>query len=324
MTETSSYHGQPVIKEPIWTWEIPMYFFTGGLAGASAGLGYLSGLRGNDVLARRAWTGALAGVALSPLFLISDLGRPMRFMNMFRMFKVTSPMSVGSWILGATGATTTLAAANAWTGILPRSARIARPASALLGLPLSTYTAALIANTAVPVWHESLWLLPFVYGSGAALSAGAVAAATTPPEHAAPARRLAIASALIEVGAKEAMHHQLGEHGEPYKQGAAGRFSHISRFCNLAGAALMARRGADSRTAAVAAGALMCMGALSARWSTYKAGFQSAADPKYVVGPQRNAIERGERRGASRGSAKVGEIKPAVGSPATASVELPA
>jgi polysulfide reductase-like protein len=322
VSETSSYHGQPVIKEPIWTWEIPMYFFTGGLAGASAGLGYLSGLRGNDVLARRAWAGAFAGVAVSPLFLISDLGRPMRFMNMFRMFKVTSPMSVGSWILGVTGATTTVAAANAWTGVFPRTARIARPASALLGLPLSTYTAALLANTAVPVWHESYRLLPFVYGSGAAQTAAAVAVATTPPEHAAPARRLAVAGALIEVGVKEVMHHQLGEHGEPYKKGAGSLFGHISRACNLIGAALLYRRGAHSRAASAAAGALLCAGALSARWSTFKAGFQSASDPKYVVGPQRRMIERGERKGASRSSARVGEVKAAEGSPATAPVEL--
>jgi Polysulphide reductase, NrfD len=320
--ETTSYHGQPVIKEPIWTWEIPMYFFTGGLGGASAGLAYLAGARGNDVLARRAWAASFAGVAVSPLFLISDLGRPMRFMNMFRMFKVTSPMSVGSWILGLTGATTTLAATNAWTGLFPRTARIARPASALLGLPLSTYTAALIANTAVPVWHESYRLLPFVYASGAAQSAAAAAVLSTPPEHAAPARRLAIAGALIEVGAKELMHHQLGDLGEPYKQGAGALFGHVSRACNLTGAALLAWRGAHSRAAAVAGGALLCAGALSARWSTFKAGFQSASDPKYVVGPQRAMVERGERRGASRHSPNVREVQPAKGSPATAPVEL--
>ena len=95
----ASYYGRPVIKEPVWTPEIPVYFFTGGLAGASAGLGVLAELRGNEVLARRAWAVALAGVAVSPVLLISDLGVPTRFLNMLRMFKVTSPMSVGSWIL---------------------------------------------------------------------------------------------------------------------------------------------------------------------------------------------------------------------------------
>lgn len=324
MSETTSYHGQAVIKEPIWTWEIPSYFFTGGLAGASAGLACLSELRGNEVLARRAWTSAFAGVAVSPLFLISDLGRPMRFMNMFRMFKVTSPMSVGSWILGASGATTSLAALNARTGLFPRSSRIARPVAALLGLPLSTYTAALIANTAVPVWHESYRLLPFVYGSGAAQTAAAAAVMTTPPEYAAPARRLAIAGALIEVGVKEVMHHRLGEHGEAYKTGAGALFGHVSRVCNVTGAALLYRWGARSRAAAMGAGALLCAGALSARWSTYKAGFQSAADPKYVVGPQRRMIEQGDRRGASRRASRVRELEREKGSPATAPIPLSA
>jgi Polysulphide reductase, NrfD len=324
MSESDSYHGQPVLKEPIWTWEIPTYFFTGGLGGASAGLAYLSGLRGNDVLARRAWAGAMAGIGVSPLFLISDLGRPMRFLNMFRMFKITSPMSVGSWILGASGAATTVAAANAWTGWLPRSSRIARPAAALLGLPVSTYTAALIANTAVPVWHEAYRMLPFVYGSGAAQSAAAAAVLSTPPAHAAPARRLAIAGALTEIAVKEIMHQRLGEHGEPYKRGAGALFGHISRACNLTGAALLYRQGSRSRAAAMAGAALLCAGAFSARWSTYKAGFQSAADPKYVVGPQRRMIERQERRGAARLTPTVDEIQPGKGSPATAEVNLSA
>ena len=324
MSETTSYHGQPVIKEPIWTWEIPMYFFTGGVAGASAGLACLSGMRGNEELARRAWAASLAGVSASPLFLISDLGRPMRFMNMFRMFKVTSPMSVGSWILGASGASTTLAAVNAWTGWFPGSARIARPAAALLGLPLSTYTAALIANTAVPVWHESRRILPFVFGSGAALSAGAAAVIATPPEHAAPARRLALASAALELGLNEAMRHQLGEHGEPYKQGAASKLRMLSGAAIVSGAALLASRGAKSRAAAATAGGLMGAGALSARWTVFKAGFQSAADPKYVVGPQRRMIEEGERKGASRRVSQVGVLEREKGSPATAPIPLSA
>jgi formate-dependent nitrite reductase membrane component NrfD len=319
-----SYHGQPVIKEPIWTWEIPCYFFTGGLAGASAGLAYLAGIRGNDELERRAWAAATAGIAISPAFLTSDLGKPLRFLNMLRMFKVTSPMSVGSWILVGSGATTTMAAANAWTGLFPRSARLARPAAALLGLPLSTYTAALIANTAVPVWHEARRMLPFVFGSGAALSAGAAAVMSTAPEHAAPARRLAVACAALELGLNVVMKKQLGEHGEPYKRGTPSKFSHLSQALILGGVGALLGRGASSRAAAAAGGGLMCAGALSARWTVFKAGFQSAADPKYVVGPQRAMIDRGERAGASRRTSKVQEVKPERGSPATAPVELSA
>jgi hypothetical protein len=141
----------------------------------------------------------------------------------------------------------------------------------------------------------------------------------TPPAYAAPARRLAVGAALAEGIANELMHHRLGEYGEPYKTGAGSVFSHISRACTVSGAALMLRRGASSRPAAVAAGALLCAGALSARWSIYKAGFQSASDPKYVVGPQRAGIELGERRGAARADAKVSRPESATGSPATGS-----
>jgi hypothetical protein len=302
-SEPRSYHGQRVVKDPTWTWEIPCYLFTGGLAGASAGLACLAELRGNDALARRAWGAALIGVAASPGFLISDLGRPMRFLNMLRVFKVTSPMSIGSWILSGSGTLTAIATANAWMGLFPRLARAARPGAALLGLPLSTYTGALLSNTAIPVWHEARRMLPFVFASGAGLSAGAAAVLSTPVNDAAPARRLALAGAMAEMATMRLMQQRLGDLAEPYKQGSASRFEYAARSCLIAGAGLLAARGGRSRAAAGSAAGLLLAGALSARFSVYKAGFGSAANPKYVVGPQRERVQRGERRGASRRSA---------------------
>ena len=310
-----SYHGQPVIKQPVWTWEIPTYFFTGGLGGASAGLAYLSELRGNDVLGRRAWGTALVAVGVSPVLLTSDLGKPLRFPNMLRMFKVTSPMSVGSWLLSGSGAATAVATANAWTGLLPTAGRAARPAAALLGLPLSTYTAALIANTAVPVWNDARSTLPFVFASGAALSAGALAVATTPVSHAGPARRLALGGAAIELGLNEVMKKRLGDLAEPYEHGASRKFTQLSRAFILGGSAVLAG-GRKSRVAAAASAGLLSAGALCARWSIFKAGLQSAADPGQVIGPQRAAIERRERTGAARAIPRVSEPDPSIGSPA--------
>jgi hypothetical protein len=314
--EIRSYYGQPVIKEPVWSWEIPTYFFTGGMAGASAGLAYLSELRGNDVLARRAWAVAFGAISASPGLLTSDLGKPARFMNMLRMVKVTSPMSLGSWILSASGATTALAAASEWTGLFPRAGRVSKPAAGVLGLPLSTYTAALVANTAVPVWHEARRTLPFVFASGAALSAGAAVTMATPPDNAAPARRLALAGAALELGLTQVMEQQLGELGEPYESDMPYKLKAVTRLCLTTGSALLAARASRSRTAAIASGALLCAGALSARWSVFKAGFKSAADPKYVVGPQRARIEARERAGAARKEPTVAEPEPAVGTPA--------
>ncbi len=289
----TSYHGQPVLKMPVWSWEIPCYLFTGGLAGASAGVAYLAGLRGDRTLARRAWVVSAAGIGASPPLLISDLGRPERFAYMLRVFKVTSPMSVGSWILSVSGTGISLAAFHAVTGKLPRGAALARPVAALSGLPLATYTGALLANTAVPAWHEARRTLPFVFGAGAALSAGAACTAVTPPAHAGAARRLALGAAGVELAATQIMERGLGVHAETYRTGRAGRYSWLSRGFIVSGAALLATRGAVSRTAAVASGALLCAGAFATRWTVFEAGRRSAADPRYVVGPQRRRV--GER-----------------------------
>ncbi|MDQ6750590.1 MAG: polysulfide reductase NrfD, partial [Actinomycetota bacterium] len=178
--EPQSYYGRPVIKEPVWTWEIPCYFFTGGLAGASATLGLAAGAAGNEQLARGAWLAAMAGIAASPPLLISDLGRPERFLHMLRMFKVTSPMSLGTWILSTSGPLTAVATAHAVLGRCARLAPLAKLGAGALGPALCTYTAVLVADTAVPAWHEARHELPFVFAGSAMASAGAAAALLTP------------------------------------------------------------------------------------------------------------------------------------------------
>jgi hypothetical protein len=298
--EPRSYYGRPVIKEPIWTWEIPVYFFAGGLAGASAGLAWASELTGNRVLARRAWLASLVGVGVSPVLLISDLGRPERFLNMLRVFKVTSPMSVGSWVLSLVAPSVAVSAANSWLGLFPGLARAAKPTAAVAGLPLATYTAALIANTSVPVWSEARLMLPFLFAGGSAASAGSAATLLTPAKHAAAARALAVGGAIAELGATRAMEQKLGDLGTPYHEGPAGTFSRVAQFLTGAGGMVLAGWGRRRRGAAVAGAGAVLAGALLERWAVYKAGFQSAADPKYTVGPQRRRIEGGETRGASR------------------------
>ena len=295
-----SYYGQPVLKHPVWKPEIPFYFYTGGLGGASAGLALMAEARGNRQLARRAWLTALASAGANPALLISDLGRPSRFFNMLRMFKVTSPMSVGSWILASSGSATAIAVGSELTGLYPAVGRAAKVASALLGLPLATYTAGLVANTSVPAWHDARFTLPIVFAGSSAASAGAAATALTPARHAAPARRLAVGGAVVSVGAAVAMERILGELGEPYRTGASGKLARAAGGLSLAGAALIAARGARSRTAAIAGSAVVTAGVISERWAVFRAGFQSAGDPRYTVGPQRARIERGETRGAVR------------------------
>jgi hypothetical protein len=290
--EFGSYYGRPVIKAPIWEQEITWYFFLGGLAGASAALGLGARVTGNEGLARNATFAGAAAVGVSPILLAADLGRPERIYNMFRVVKITSPMSVGTWLLGGCGTALGIAGGCEALGVLPRVKLAAQTAAGLLGLPLTTYTAALVANTAVPVWHEARRDLPFVFAGSAAASAGAAATIMTPPERAGAARRLAVAGALLELAATKAMAMRLGQLiGEPYRQGAAGRFTRLAKGCNAAGGALVAIGGRRRGASALGSGLLLA-GSLFERMAVYQAGSQSAADPKYTVVPQRERAAR--------------------------------
>jgi formate-dependent nitrite reductase membrane component NrfD len=292
MTTADSYYGRPIVKEPVWQPEIPFYFFTGGLAGGSGVLHGLAKVSGNERLAKSAlWIG-LAGELVSPVLLISDLGRPERFLNMLRVFKVTSPMSVGSWVLAASGGATSTAAALEVLGILRPLKWLAELTSFATGPPLATYTGALLANTAIPVWSEARAELPWIFGASAAASAGAAAVICTPAEVAGPARRAAIAGVVTELGLVQAMEKRIGFVGEVYKQGEAHKYARISKLCTVAGAGLLAWQGKRSRAAAVAGGALVLAGEVALRWSVFKAGFQSARDPKYTVLPQRERLRK--------------------------------
>jgi formate-dependent nitrite reductase membrane component NrfD len=295
--EPRSYYGEPVIAKPVWTPEIPTYFFVGGLTGASAPLTLIASLRGNDVLARRAAAIALAGSIASPALLISDLGRPERFLNMLRMLKVTSPMSVGSWILSAFGPAAALSAGRELLGLWPRGGRAAQVAATLLGPALSTYTGALIAQTAVPAWHEARRELPFLFAAGSLASAGSLALLVTPSEHAAPARRMALAGAIGELLAVRAMERRLGDLNAAYRRGAVGALARASKLLTGAGAAAVAARHGPAALAA-AGGAAILAGALLERWTVFRAGFAAAEDPRFVTGPQR---ERLRARAAAAG-----------------------
>ena len=300
--EVRSYYGRPIIKAPIWESAVPWYFFFGGLAGASASLALGARLAGNEQLARNATFAGMAGVGVSPILLTADLGRPERFSNMFRLVKVTSPMSIGTWILSGCGTALGIAGGCEALGILPRVKLAAQTAAGVLGLPLTTYTAALVANTAVPIWHEARRELPFVFAGSAAASAGAAAAITTTPEEAGPARWMAVAGAVLELAASRAMERRLGQLvGEPYRQGAAGRFAKLATGCTAGGGALVVVSG-RKRLGSMVGGGLLLAGSLFERFAVYRAGMQSASDPKYTVVPQRERAARSGTRATTRPS----------------------
>ena len=179
--EFTSYYGRPVIKEPAWgAQDVAGYLFLGGLAGASSVLAAGAELSGYGELARVAKVGALGAISLSAVALIHDLGRPERFVNMLRVFKPSSPMSVGSWLLSVYGPAAGAAAVSDVTGILPAAGTAATLGAGLLGPAIATYTAALICDTAVPGWHEGHREMPYLFASSASCAAAGLGLLTPP------------------------------------------------------------------------------------------------------------------------------------------------
>jgi len=180
------YYGQPVVKPPVWTWEIPLYFFFGGMAGMSAVIATGSVLFHHVDLARAAmWLAVIGGAVLSPILLTMDLGRPHLFLNMLRVFKHRSAMSMGAWILSAFGACVVpglialeLHAHQVFPGALDQLLRAAAGiflfSSAIFGTLLATYTGVLIGATAIPAWFLHRTLLPIHFGTAGLGSAAAV------------------------------------------------------------------------------------------------------------------------------------------------------
>lgn len=167
----TGYYGIPLLKEPQWTWEIPLYFFVGGIAGAAAVIGAAAHWSGKDLKIARdcRYIGAAGAIASSAL-LISDLGRSSRFLNMLRVFKPQSAMSVGAWVLAGFGSFSGAAAFAEWlrdfTEIRAINilGNVAEGFACVFGLPLATYTGVLIGATAVPVWNEHVSTLPLHFG----------------------------------------------------------------------------------------------------------------------------------------------------------------
>ena len=298
-----SYYGKQILKTPTWkTPDVPLYLFLGGLSGASAVLAEGAAVAGLPQLERVTRIVAASGAAAGTVALVHDLGRPERFLNMLRVIKPTSPLSVGSFILAPFATLSGAAAASMVTGRLPRLGRLAGVGAATFGPPLATYTAALVANTAVPAWHEAHRELPFVFAGSGASAAGGLAMVLVPVAQSGPAARLAITGAALEVGASELMTRRLGMVAEPYEQGRSGTLMKAARWASLAGAALSVV-GRRSRVLRAVAGAAYVAGSVTLRFGVFEAGLASARDPKYVVVPQK---ERLARKAAEKAAAQAG------------------
>jgi Polysulphide reductase, NrfD len=297
----SSYYGKPVLKAPVWeTRDIAGYFFLGGLAGGSSLLAAGADLSGRPELGRAAKAGACGAITLSLAALVHDLGRPARFINMMRVFKVTSPMSVGTWLVAGYAQAAGLAAGTAFTGRLPRVGAAATAGTALLGPAVAAYTATLISDTAVPAWHDAYREMPFVFTGSAAMAAGGLGLLAAPTAESGPARNLALAGQVMEMLAFERMTRRLGMVAEPYHRGRGGAYIRVGQVLGALGATGAALSpvvpaGRARRVVAAVSGAALMGASAATRWGVFHAGMASARDPKYTVVPQRQRLaERAE------------------------------
>jgi hypothetical protein len=309
--EFRSYYGRPVLKPPVWEWKVPAYFFTGGLSAGSAVLAAGADLTRRPALRRAGRISSLLTLLVSAYLLIADLGRPERFHHMLRVAKPTSPMSVGTWILTMYAPGVAIAAVSE---LLPSTVRhtmvgrllrrIARPAavsSAVLAPAVASYTAVLLSQTAAPAWHEAHPQLPFIFTGSAAASAGGLAMVLTPVDEAGPARMFAWYGGVSELVASKVMEQRLGLASEAYTTGRAHRLRMWSQrltTAGLVGATLAGR----SRAATVASGLALLAGSALQRFGVFEAGVASTKDPKYVVVPQRQRLDKAQP--ASHGQLK--------------------
>jgi DMSO reductase anchor subunit len=299
-----SYYGRQIVKTPVWRHDIPAYLFTGGLAAGSALLAAGADLTGRQRMRRAGRLATLGAIGASAYFLIHDLGRPDRFHHMLRVAKPTSPMSMGTWIFTVFGPAAGVAAASEVTGRLPGVGRAAGLAAAGVAPALATYTAVLIADTAVPSWHEAYPELPFVF-AGSAMASGA-GVGLLAFDGAEPARRLAVAGAALELAASRRIETRLGLLSEPYRTGSAGRLLRAGRVLTAAGVAgaLLGRR---SRVASALSGVALLTASAMTRFGIFAGGVASTKDPRYVVEPQRTRLADKKRDAVGAGGEQLAD-----------------
>jgi formate-dependent nitrite reductase membrane component NrfD len=293
---SETYYDLPAIKPAPWKWYIPTYFHAGGLAGAAASLAGALRLAGGprtDTLERRLHWIAVLGEATGGALLIADLGRPARFHHMMRVFRPTSPMNMGTWILMAASASGGLALLESLLGRRP--GRIASTVAAVAGSGLSTYTGVLLGNTSVPLWNVTRRRLPPWFAAASAASLGSllellgvesrevrIYSAIGKAAHLAGARLVERAAESAGVGA-------------PLHEGRSGTLWKAATW--LGAASLVATLWpSGGRTRAAIAGGLGTAAAVLARFAITEAGHASAADPRATFEPQR----RGAREAGGR------------------------
>jgi hypothetical protein len=290
------YYGLPIVKAPVWTWQIGLYLFVGGTAGMGGVLALVGMLTGQSLDFVSAALGVgLAGAVISPCLLIADLGRPARFFNMLRVFKWRSAMSVGVWTLvlfsSFIGSAFMLVESRGFLmewgvpAVLTRATLLALASGAAVsGAVLATYTGVLLGATAVPAWSAHHKLLPFHFGIVALGSA--VAALELLGFRSVALNAIGLTVSAVETG--------IGARIELNRNGAAARALHegVSGVLLRSSGLLTGPVVFVLRLLGLVPVAAVCflLGAVLSRYGWVFAGRFSASDPEETIATQRLSL----------------------------------
>ena len=295
-----SYYGHPTLKEPTWIWSIPTYFYVGGVAGVGTALGTAAQLFAphsmRSLVTRSRWVGTVGG-AVSAALLIHDLGRPERFLHMLRVFRLSSPMSMGSWILSGFSACVSGAA------MLPLGPRFLAPLceplgflAGVFGLGLSGYTGVLISQTAVPVWQASYRITPFLFlASGMASAAALFEFFPHNRQETMAIERFGLIGKIAELLAALALERNAGRVervGRPLRNGFSGLLWQTAKVLTVGGI-VVALIPSQNRKKRICSGVLGTAASLCLRFGVFYAGRVSARDPHASFEQQRAGAKPG-------------------------------
>lgn len=290
-----TYYDRPLLNESVWSWAIPTYYYVGGLAGASLALAAAvqtkrSTERGR-LINRCHWIGFI-GCCVSGALLIYDLGRPTRFLNMLRVFRPTSPMNVGAWILsGTSGSAFFTLLLRGRGGLLGTLGESAGYVSGVMGMGLATYTGVLVSNTAVPVWQASRHLMPILFACSAITSVGSLFTLLDQnPEESRITHSFGTAGKIAEIAAGIVMERQASEVprvGRPFRKGVSGLMWRTAAVLT-ASSLILSVLPNKTRERHLASGVLGTVGSLLMRFAVERLGTASVRDPRASFHRQRS------------------------------------